>query len=81
MPGQLGFLALIAARSRRLRRASRLEPIDRWLLGPQVAVAVQLWPIGPSARFISNWFGGIFWLCMGWALAAARLAEQRRAMR
>src|SRR3569832_1563571 len=68
VPGLLGFLALIAAWSRRLWRASRIEPLD-------------LWPIGPSASFFSNWFGGIFWLCMGWALAAARLAEQRRAMR
>src|SRR3569832_1470565 len=81
VPGLLGFLALIAAWSRRLWRASRIEPIDLWLLGPLVAVAVHLWPIGPSASFFSNWFGGIFWLCMGWALAAARLAEQRRAMR
>src|SRR3569623_183477 len=81
VPGLLGFLALIAAWSRRLWRASRIEPLDLWLLGPLVAGAVHLWPIGPSASFFSNWFGGIFWLCMGWALAAARLAEQRRAMR
>src|SRR3569623_1107317 len=81
VPGLLGFLALIAAWSRRLWRASRIEPLDLWLLGPLVAVAVHLWPIGPSASFFSNWFGGIFWLCMGWALAAARLAVQRRAMR
>lgn len=81
VPGLLGFLLLVAVWGRRLWRASRAEPINLWLLGPLVAVAIHLWPLGPSASFFSNWFGGIFWLCMGWALAAARLAEQRRSMR
>lgn len=81
VPGLLGFLLLVVAWGRRLWRASRAEPINLWLLGPLVAVAIHLWPLGPSASFFSNWFGGIFWLCMGWALAAARLAEQRRSMR
>lgn len=73
VPGFLGFVLLVAAWGRHLWRAWWIEPRNFWLLGPMVAVAVHLWPFGPSASFFSNWFGTIFWLNLGWALAAARM--------
>lgn len=75
VPGLLGFVLLVAAWTRHLWRAWRIDPHNLWLLGPLVAVAVHLWPFGPSASFFSNWFGSIFWLSLGWALAAARVRE------
>lgn len=73
VPGLLGFLLLVTVWLRTLWRASRATPLNPWLLGPLVAVAIHLWPLGPTASFFSNWFGGIFWLSLGWALAAIRL--------
>jgi O-antigen ligase len=77
-PGFLAFVSLVAVWARQLWRGWRIEPHNPWLLGPLVGVAVLLWPFGPSASFFSNWFGGIFWLSLGWALAAIRLREQAR---
>jgi hypothetical protein len=71
--GFLGFVALVVTWIRQLWQAWCVEPRNLWLLGPLVAVAVHLWPFGPSASFFSNWFGSIFWLSLGWALAAVRL--------
>lgn len=76
IPGFIGFVLLVGIWARRLWQGWRIEPHNKWLLGPMVAVAILLWPFGPSASFFSNWFGGIFWLCVGWALAAVRLREQ-----
>ena len=73
VPGFIGFVVLVAAWGRYLWRGWRIEPRNLWLLGPLVAVAVHLWPFGPSASFFSNWFGSIFWLSLGWALAAVRM--------
>ena len=76
VPGFLGFVLLVAVWGRHLWRAWRIEPRNLWLLGPLVAVAVHLWPFGPSASFFSNWFGSIFWLSLGWALAAVRIRDR-----
>ena len=73
VPGFIGFVLLVAAWARHLWQAWCNEPRNLWLLGPLVAVAVHLWPFGPSASFFSNWFGSIFWLSLGWALAAAHM--------
>jgi len=78
VPGFLCFVLLVAVWARHLWRGWRVEPHNPWLLGPLVGVAVLLWPLGPSASFFSNWFGGIFWLSLGWALAAIRMREQAR---
>jgi len=78
VPGFLAFVLLVAVWARQLWRGWRVKPHNLWLLGPLVGVAVLLWPLGPSASFFSNWFGGIFWLSLGWALAAIRLREQTR---
>jgi len=75
VPGFLGFVLLVVIWARQLWRAWRIEPRNQWLLGPLVAVAVLLWPLGPSSSFFSNWFGSMVWLSLGWALAAARLRE------
>jgi O-antigen ligase len=72
VPGLMLFVALVVSWARRLWQAWRIEPHDPWLLGPLVAAAVLLWPLGPSASFFSNWFGTMVWLFVGWALAAAR---------
>ena len=78
VPWFIGFVLLVAMWARQLWRGWRSEPHNMWLLGPLVGVAVLLWPLGPSASFFSNWFGGIFWLSLGWALAAIRMQEQAR---
>jgi O-antigen ligase len=77
IPGLAAFVLLVLTWARQLWRGWRIEPHNQWLLGPLVGVAVLLWPLGPSASFFSNWFGGIFWLSLGWALAALRLREPR----
>lgn len=75
VPGFLLFVSLVGVWARRLWRAWRDGPHTSWLLGPMVAMAVLLWPIGPSASFFSNWFGAMVWLYLGWALAAVRQQE------
>lgn len=75
VPGFIGFVLLVIVWVRHLWRSWRLEPRNPWLFGPMAAVVVYLWPLGPSSSFFSNWFGIIFWLCLGWALAAVRLRD------
>jgi len=78
VPGLAGFLMLVAVWLRQIWQGYRAVPLNLWLLGPLVALALHLWPLGPSGSFFSNWFGAIFWLCLGWALAALRLQERPR---
>lgn len=73
VPGLLLFIALVASWARRLLQGWREDPNNVWLLGPALALFVFLFPISTGSSFFSNWFGGIFWLCLGWALAAVRL--------
>jgi O-antigen ligase len=76
IPGLLGFLLLIGAWFRGLWQAASRYGFGVWLMGPLIAMIIQLWPLGPSGSFFSNWAGGMFWLAVGWALAAARLLER-----
>src|SRR3569623_1048136 len=78
VPGLAGFLMLVAVWLRQIWQGYRAVPLNLWLFGPLVALALHLWPLGPSGSFFSNWFGAIFWLCLGWALAALRLQERPR---
>jgi len=78
VPGLAGFLMLVAVWLRQFWQGYRAVPLNLWLLGPLVALALHLWPLGPSGSFFSNWFGAIFWLCLGWALAALRLRDRSR---
>jgi O-antigen ligase len=75
IPGLLGFLILVGALFRRLWRTVSQSGYGVWLLGPMVSMVVYLWPLGPTGSFFSNWAGGMFWLAVGWALAAARLLD------
>jgi O-antigen ligase len=76
IPGLLGFLLLVGALFRRLWQVVALRGYGVWLMGPLVSMVVYLWPLGPTGSFFSNWAGGMFWLAVGWALAAARLLER-----
>lgn len=71
LPGLLLFAALVAAWARALLPALRAGP-SPWLAGCAAALAAQLWPLGPSGSFFSNWYGGAFYLALGGALWAAR---------
>ena len=74
-PGLLGFLVLIGVWLRRLWRAGRSVQWRGWVLGPAVGAFIYLWPVATTGSFFSNWNAVTFWLVLGWALAAARLAE------
>ena len=41
------------------------------MLGPVIGLVLFLWPFSPSMSFFSSWNGTLFWLALGWALAAA----------
>lgn len=69
------FLALIAAWAARIVPPLRGGTASPWLYGPAIAAFLTLWPLGPSGSFFSNWYGGVFYLAVGWALAAARLPQ------
>jgi O-antigen ligase len=76
VPGFVGFVALVAAWGRRLWQGWHMQPRNVWLMGPMTAIVmVFLWPFGPTSSFFSNWFGVMFWVSLGWALAAVRLRE------
>ncbi len=76
IPGLVGFVVLVGVWLRRLWRTGRQVNWSGWLTGPAIGVFVYLWPLGPTGGFFSNWNAVTFWLVLGWALAAARLAEQ-----
>src|SRR3569832_1038199 len=78
VPGLAGFLMLVAVWLRQIWQGYRAVPLNLWLFGPLVTLALHLWPLGPSGSFVSSWFGAIFWLCLGWARAALRLQERPR---
>ncbi len=71
VPGLLLFLGLIGAWLLRLWPALGAGP-SPWLAGCAAALAAQLWPLGPTGSFFSNWYGGAFYLALGGALWAAR---------
>jgi O-antigen ligase len=75
-PGLLGFLLLIGAWFRRLGQVVLRYGFGVWLMGPLVSMIIQLWPLGPTGSFFSNWAGGMFWLAVGWALSAVRMLER-----
>jgi O-antigen ligase len=79
IPGLLGFLLLIGAWFHRMWQAASHYGFGVWLMGPLISMFIQLWPLGPTGSFFSNWAGGMFWLAVGWALAAVRLLEQESA--
>ncbi|HKK13765.1 MAG TPA: O-antigen ligase family protein [Gammaproteobacteria bacterium] len=76
IPGLLGFVTLVGVWLRRVWRAGRRSGWPGWLLGPAVGVFVYLWPLAPTHGFFSNWNAVTFWLLLGWALAAARIADR-----
>jgi O-antigen ligase len=71
------FLALVTAWARRLVPPLWRGSASPWLYGPAIMVFLILWPIGPTGSFFSNWYGGVFYLSLGWALATVRLTELR----
>jgi len=73
------FIMLVAAWARRLAPAAWHGTAGPWLYGPAISVFLILWPLGPTGSFFSNWYGGPFYLSLGWALAAVHLSERRRA--
>jgi len=80
IPGLAGFVLLIGSMFRQLWRTASRHGYGVWLLGPMVSMAVQLWPLGPTGSFFSNWAGAMFWLSVGWAFAAARVQEATPAL-
>lgn len=71
------FIALVAAWARRITPPAWKGTAGPWLYGPAIGVFLILWPLGPTGSFFSNWYGGAFYLSLGWALAAVRLSQQR----
>lgn len=69
------FICLVTAWVRRLAPPAWRGTASPWLYGPAIMVFTILWPVGPSGSFFSNWYGGVFYLSLGWALAAVRLSE------
>lgn len=70
------FVLLVAAWAYRLAPAAWCGTASPWLYGPAIAVFLVLWPLGPSGSFFSNWYGGVLYLELGWALAAVRVADR-----
>ncbi len=71
------FVCLVTAWLRLLVPAAWHGTTSQWLYGPAIFVFLILWPIRPSTSFFSNWYGGIFYLSLGWALAVVRLSAHR----
>lgn len=71
------FLCLVTAWLRELLPAAWRDTASPWLYGPAIFVFLILWPIRPSTSFFSNWYGGMFYLSLGWALAVVRLWGRR----
>jgi len=71
------FLWLVAAWLRELVPAAWRGTTSPWLYGPVIFVFLILWPIRPSTSFFSNWYGGMFYFSLGWALAVVRLSRRR----
>ncbi|MSO76325.1 MAG: O-antigen ligase domain-containing protein [Alphaproteobacteria bacterium] len=69
--GLAGFLALLALWARTFGRAWQDADRRLHLAGPVIGVVLFLWPFSPSMSFFSSWNGTVFWLALGWALAAA----------
>ena len=72
VPGLILFLLMLAALAKHLWQGWQMEYSRVWMVGPVIAVIIQLWPIATTASFFSNWSGALMWLAIGWALAAAR---------
>lgn len=72
IPGLVGFVILVGVWLNRFWQAVRQSGGSGWILGPALAVFVQLWPIAPTGSFFSNWNAVTFWLVLGWGFASVR---------
>lgn len=72
LPGLIGFVLLVGTWVAQFWRAVRRNGGSGWILGPALAVFVQLWPIAPTGSFFSNWNAVTFWLVLGWGLASLK---------
>ncbi len=74
-----GFLYLIGLWTRHFAARARHWRHDPMAVGPVVAVITFLWPIASTMSFFTNWHAALFWLVLGWALAATSDRPSARA--
>ncbi len=80
IPGVMGFMTLVVVWLWRFWKCGAVASWSGWLLGPAIGVFLYLWPIATTGGFFSNWNAVTFWLVLGWALSAARLAEHESSL-
>ncbi len=70
--GLVGFLVLVFLWGRHAVGTYRRWAEDPVAVGAVVAVIMQLWPLQATMSFFTSWNAILFWLMLGWALAASR---------
>ncbi|MFQ5957854.1 MAG: O-antigen ligase family protein, partial [Alphaproteobacteria bacterium] len=65
-----GFLWLIGLWIRHFIAGARYWRHEGAAVGLVVAVTTYLWPVAAAMSFFTNWRAAVFWLVLGWALAA-----------
>ncbi len=74
-----GFLCLIGLWTRHFAARAGHWRHDPTAVGAVVAVITFLWPIASTMSFFTNWHAALFWLVLGWALAATGDGASARA--
>ena len=68
--GLAGFLCLIGLWTHHFVTRARVWRNEAAAVGLVVAVITFLWPVASTMGFFTNWHAALFWLVLGWALAA-----------
>lgn len=75
--GLIGFIGFAVAILRIFLRAHGSGQLSMMNYGPLASVLLVLWPIATAGSFYGSWRACLFWLMLGWGLAAVRGVQGR----